>query len=209
MCAAMFSLALIGVAGSASAHVTVSTPDAEPGGFGKIVLRVPTESDTASTTSITVTLPAKTPFAFVSTQSKPGWTAKITEITHPAPVKVGDFSVTKTASEVTWTADDGGIKPGQFDEFALSVGPVPKVKELRFDTTQRYSDGTTATWDQAQTGGTEPEHPAPTLSLTKTAGTPAEVPDGSDQLARWLAIVAIVTAAGAGLIGLRNNGRNG
>ena len=55
------------------AHVTVSSTDAAPGEFGKAVFRVPTESETASTTKLVVTLPADAPFAFVSAQSKPGW----------------------------------------------------------------------------------------------------------------------------------------
>ena len=41
----------------AAAHVTVSSPDATPGGFGKLVVRVPTESDTSSTTKVEVQLP--------------------------------------------------------------------------------------------------------------------------------------------------------
>jgi hypothetical protein len=35
--------ALVAAAVPAAAHLTVSSPDAEPGGFGKLVVRVPTE----------------------------------------------------------------------------------------------------------------------------------------------------------------------
>ena len=65
------------LAAPASAHVTVSSPDATAGGFGKVVFRVPTESETASTTKLGVTLPEDTPFAFVSAQPKPGWKVDI------------------------------------------------------------------------------------------------------------------------------------
>jgi len=54
---------LLALAPAASAHVTVSTPDAAPGGYGKLVFRVPTESESASTVKLSVTLPAATPFA--------------------------------------------------------------------------------------------------------------------------------------------------
>ena len=67
------ALVLVGVANSASAHVTVSSPDAKPGGYAKLVFRVPSESDTASTTKLVVTLPKDHLFASVSAQVKDGW----------------------------------------------------------------------------------------------------------------------------------------
>ena len=68
---------------TAHAHVTVSSPDATPGGFGKLVFRVPSESDTANTTSLTVDLPTDTPFRFVSIRAVPGWTAESVTTTLP------------------------------------------------------------------------------------------------------------------------------
>ena len=205
VCAAFFSLALIGVASAASAHVSVSSPDATAGGFGKLVFRVPTESETASTTSVTVNLPAKTPFAFVSTQSKPGWTVKVTEVKHAKPIKVGDFTVSKTISAVTWTSSGTGIAPGQFDEFSISVGPIPKATSLRFTADQVYSDKSVVHWDETQKGKVEPEHPAPILKLETPAPAPTKT---SDHTSRGLAIGALVIAAASYLLGLRNNRRH-
>ena len=135
----------------AAAHVTVSSPDAVPGGFGKLVLRVPTESDTASTTKVQIQLPADTPFAFVSTKPHPGWTVATTERTLAHPITAEGFTLSKAVATVTWTASgaSAGIGPGQFDEFELSLGPFPTdVDTLSFPTTQTYSDGTVVTWDQ-------------------------------------------------------------
>lgn len=205
LCAALFSLALIGVASAASAHVTVTSTDAGAGGFGKLIFRVPTESDTASTNKVTVGLPPKTPFAFVSSQAKPGWTAKINETRHDKPVKIGDFTVSKTATSITWTSTGEGIAPGQFDEFALSVGPIPKIKSLVFSVQQGYSDGTTVDWDQIQTGKAEPELPAPTLELRSPAPKAEKSSDGSTQ---GIAIAALALATVGLAAGLRNNRRN-
>jgi uncharacterized protein YcnI len=205
ICAALFSLSLIAVASAASAHVSVSSADAKAGGFGKLVFRVPTESETASTTKVTVTLPAKTAFAFVSSQAKPGWTVKLNETRHDKPIKVGDSTLTKTVSSVTWTATGDGVAPGQFDEFALSVGPIPEVKRLDFTVRQGYSDNTTADWDEIQTGKSEPEHPAPSLDLTAAA---PETAKSSAAPGQGLAIVALALAAVGLALGLRNNRRN-
>jgi uncharacterized protein YcnI len=202
--------ALVLSAVPAAAHVTVNSPDATPGGFGKLVVRVPTESDTAATTKVAVTLPADTPFAFVSTKPHPGWTVATTERTLGTPIKAEGFTLTKAVSTVTWTAASAadGIGPGQFDEFELSLGPFPShVDALSFPTTQTYSDGSVVQWDQATAAGkAEPEHPAPTLQLTAATGagteqtdTKAAADDGtsSDTAAVWLAGAALVVAPGA------------
>ena len=192
-------LVVIGAASSASAHVTVSSPDAKPGGYGKLVFRVPTESDNTSTTKIVVTLPKDHPFAHVGAQVKDGWKVEKKEEKLPAPVKVGDVTLTKAITSVTWTATAGGIPPNDFDEFALSVGKLPDgVDSLSFPTEQTYSDGEVVKWaDAAKDGADEPEHPAPTLKLAAAVVTPA-ASDSSDSLARWLGGGGLVV----GLLGL-------
>ena len=75
--AVLVAVLALGV-GTASAHVTVSSPDAAPGGFAEVTFSVPSESYTAKTTSLKVQLPTDTPFAFVSVQPVTGWTATTT-----------------------------------------------------------------------------------------------------------------------------------
>jgi uncharacterized protein YcnI len=184
----------------AAAHVTVSSPDAAPGGFGKLVVRVPTESATASTTKLQVQLPDDTPFAFVSTKPHSGWTVATTERKLAKPITAEGFTLSKVVATVTWTASGAGIGPGQFDEFELSLGAFPSdVDTLSFPTTQSYSDGTVVVWDQASVKGQdEPEHPAPTLELaaaTQAADATAPDTDSSDSTARWLAGTALMVAA--------------
>ena len=152
----------------AAAHVTVSSPDASPGGFGKIVFRVPTESETASTVAVSVTLPSDTPFAFVSSKTKPGWTVERTTTKLDEPLEVEGFTISEAVTEITWTADGAGVGPGEFDEFEASVGPFPSgVESIVLPVVQTYDDGTEVSWDQPPNAdGSEPEHPAPELSLT-------------------------------------------
>jgi periplasmic copper chaperone A len=199
-------LALMAAAPAASAHVSVSSPDATPGGFGKLVFRVPTESATASTVKLTVSLPAATPFAEVSARSFPGWTIATTERHLAKPIKSDEgFNLTKATSTVTWTAAAGqGVAPGEFNEFELSVGPFPKrTAAIVLPTVQTYSDGTVVRWiEPTPASGDEPEHPAPTLELAAASASVKPVPqvtsavkpqasagadgDDTDGLARWL-----------------------
>ncbi|MFK4087003.1 YcnI family protein [Kribbella sp. NPDC020789] len=198
------TLVLAGAAGSASAHVTVSSPDAKPGGYAKLVFRVPTESDNTSTTKLVVSLPKDTPFAHVGAQVKDGWKVEKTTEKFPTPVKVGDVTLSGAITTVTWTALKGGIPANEFDEFALSVGRLPEnVDSLSFPAVQTYSDGEVVKWDAPRTaGGAEPEHPAPTLKLaaaiTPVAATTNEDKDSSDPLARGLGGAGLLL----GLIGL-------
>jgi len=198
------ALVLVGAATSASAHVTVSSPDAKPGGYAKLVFRVPTESDNTSTTKLVVSLPKDHPFAHVGAQVKDGWKVEKKTEKLPAPAKVGDVTLTQAITTITWTATAGGIPPNDFDEFALSVGTIPEgVDALSFSTDQTYSDGEVVKWaDVAKDGADEPEHPAPTLKLaaaiTPVAATTSETKDSSDSLARWLGGAGLLV----GLLGL-------
>jgi uncharacterized protein YcnI len=183
------ALVVIGAASSASAHVTVSSPDAKPGGYAKLVFRVPTESDNTSTTKLVVSLPKDHPFAHVGAQVKDGWKVEKKEEKLPAAVKVGDVTLTKAITTVTWTATAAGIPPNDFDEFSLSVGKLPEgVDALSFPADQTYSDGEVVKWADVAKDGAEAEHPAPTLKLaaaiTPVAATTSV--DSSDTLARWL-----------------------
>jgi uncharacterized protein YcnI len=162
---------------AAQAHVRVIPESTAGGSFTKITFRVPNESDTASTTSLVVSLPTDTPLVYVSAQQLDGWTVKITKSKLATPVEVEGATITEAASKVTWTAaKDAGIAPGEFQEFSLSGGPLPTdVKALSFPAVQTYSDGTVANWDQPQPeGADEPEHPVPSFAVT------AALPEGAD-----------------------------
>jgi periplasmic copper chaperone A len=170
--------ALIGAvtfASAAAAHVTVSPSSALQGAFTSIVFRVPTESDTASTTKVDVHLDMNNPIATVDYQALPGWTTKVTVSKLAKPITDDDGNqVTQAVSEIVWTADSAAtaIKPGQFLEFPVELGPLPKTGSIAFKTLQTYSDGSVVRWiDPTPPGGPEPENPAPVLTLT-AAGAP-------------------------------------
>jgi periplasmic copper chaperone A len=174
-------LASLLAAGAASAHVSVSSPAAVQGGYASLTFKVPTESATASTTGLKVQLPADQPLASVSVLPVYGWTHTMTKAKLAAPVGSGQNKITEAVSVVEWTADSAAsaIKPGEFNQFVLSVGPLPKAPAMTFKALQTYSDGTVVSWiEQAAEGSSaEPEHPAPTLKLAAASGSSA--PAGS------------------------------
>lgn len=164
------AVGLLALAAPASAHVTVNSPGATQGGYAVITFRVPTESDTASTSGLKVQLPTETPFASVSVQPHPGWsfTTKTTKLASPIKTDDGD-EISQAVSEIDWTADSAAtaIKPGEFDQFNISAGPLPKANTITFKAIQVYSDGSVVNWTDVPAPGStvEPDHPAPTLQL--------------------------------------------
>jgi uncharacterized protein YcnI len=164
-------LSLVAAASVAEAHVTVN-PNTEPqGGYSKVSFRVPNEEANASTTSVEVDIPVDHPIASVSVRPVPGWTATTSTSQLATPIKTDDGDVTQAVSKIVWTG--GKIDPGQFQEFDVSLGPLPKdTDRIVFKALQTYSDGTVVRWiDVPQAGQPEPDHPAPVLHLTPASAT--------------------------------------
>jgi uncharacterized protein YcnI len=162
--------AILVLPGIAQAHVTVQPGSAEGGGFSVVAFRVPNERDDASTTQVRVTLPKDQPIGSVQTTPVPGW--KITTGTRhlDKPIEMFGEQLDTVVSEVTWTATEGGIRPGQFQDFNLSLGQLPKSGELVFNTLQTYSSGEKVNWNEVSPDpSVEPEHPAPILTITPAA----------------------------------------
>jgi uncharacterized protein YcnI len=193
-------LIVIGAAGAATAHVTVNPGEAPAGGFAKLDFRVPNEQDTAVTTKLEVQLPTDTPLVFVSVMPHPGWTYAIEKTKLATPIKQEGEEITEVVSKITWSG--GTIKPGEFDDFSVSVGALPaKATSLTFKAIQTYDNGDVVRWiEEAAKGQPEPTHPAPVLTVV--AGTSGGS-DSSDGTARTLGIVGIVLGVvGAALGGL-------
>jgi uncharacterized protein YcnI len=198
-------------AGVASAHVTVNSSEATQGGYAKLTFRVPNETDDTNTTKVQVFFPKSQPLASVSIQPLPGWSYRVKTEKLTTPITSDDGAVTRAVAEIIWTADSAAdaIKPGEFDEFNVSAGPLPKAPTMEFKALQTYSNGDIVRWiDPSTPGQAEPEHPAPVLTLPVAGGdastsdtTPtvsASSDDGRANTALVLSILALVVAVGAG-----------
>jgi uncharacterized protein YcnI len=166
---------VLAIAAPAAAHVTVNPGTAQQGGFPKLTFRVPNEMDKATTTTVEVDFPQDTPIPSVSVKPLPGWTPTVTTAKLATPIKDDDGNdVTQAVSKIVWKADSpaAAVQPGQFQEFDVSAGPLPKADQIVFKALQTYSDGTIVRWIEIpQAGQPEPEHPAPILKLTSGDST--------------------------------------
>ncbi|GAB3405058.1 YcnI family protein [Schumannella luteola] len=163
---------------AASAHVTVGPNTAAAGSYATVNVKVPTESDTASTTKIELDLPTDTPLSYVAYEPIAGWTVELVKEKLPKAVKVGDSTLTEGYTTVVWTATGEGIKPGEFVQFPVTLGPVPDVDKLVLPAHQSYSDGSVVDWDET---GADAEDPAPTVYVNEAP--PADEHGGSHSAA--------------------------
>ncbi|UQU61987.1 YcnI family protein [Couchioplanes caeruleus] len=204
----------------AAAHVTVNPNTAVQGGYAKVTFRVPNETDSAATTKVEVNLPTDTPFASVSLKPVAGWTMVAQKSKLAKPIEAHGAQISEAVSKITWTAaGDAAIKPGQFQEFDVSLGPLPEVDQVVFKALQTYSDGTVVRWiDEPATDGTEPEKPAPVLKLTPAGAPGADAPaaapgpsvaavadDGDDEDGSggtWTGVAGIVLGLAGLVLGL-------
>jgi len=153
-------------AGPAFAHVTVQPEQAEKGGYSTVDFKVPNERDDSSTVKVEVNLPTDHPLASVMPEAVPGWDVKVTKSKLAKPIETDDGKVTEAVTKITWTG--GKIEPGMFQQFPVSVGPLPKdADQLAFKALQTYDDKQVARWiEEPKKGAPEPENPAPVLKLT-------------------------------------------
>jgi len=175
------TLSALTVPAVAQAHVTVQPSTAAAGSFVVEDVRVPNETDDAITTKVAVQFPEG--FAEASYQTVPGWTVKVVKEKLATPAKTDDGEVTEGIKTMTWTAKSkaGGIAPGQFQDFPLSVQIPGKAGDtLTFKALQTYSDGTVARW----IGAPGADKPAPQVQVTAAADDHhAAAPAASDTAA--------------------------
>jgi uncharacterized protein YcnI len=188
--------ATLALPGIASAHVSIQPGTVEGGEGAVIAVRVPNERDDASTTSLKLVLPVETPLGSVRTTEMPGWRATTATRKLAQPIDVFGRKVDTVVSQVTWTSTDGaGIRPGQYKDFNLSLGPLPESGELVFSAVQTYSGGETVSWNEVSADKTtEPEHPAPVLQITPEAGTAGTAGTGKDASSDATGVATAATA---------------
>ncbi len=135
--------AALALPAAAGAHVTLQPSEATAGGFTRLDVRVPNEEESKATTKVEVQLPA-------------GFDA-------PSYERVAGWRITTAKDSVTFSATGDGIKPGQFQDFGLSVR-IPEGaagSKLEFKALQTYEGDEVVRW----IGAPGSDRPAPQVTL--------------------------------------------
>src|SRR3954463_2084647 len=164
--AAATAVAALAIPAAAQAHVTLQPNQAAAGAFTVLDVRVPTERDDASTAKVDVQFPNG--FAAASYQAVPGWKVRVIKKKLATPIQTDDGPITEGVSRMVWTrtSSGGGIKPGQFQDFPISVQiPGKAGDKLTFKAVQTYSNGEVVRW----IGAPGSDQPAPQVTVTAAA----------------------------------------
>ncbi|MFZ7761407.1 YcnI family protein [Bacillus velezensis] len=176
------TLSLVGFTAQTSAHVSVKPAESAAGSWETYTMKVPVEKN-EPTTKVVLKMPAGVEFQ--QYQPIPGWKTSVS--------KHDDKAVS-----VTWEAKDGGIQPGQFQQFTFVAKNPEKSGDAAWDAYQYYKDGSIVEW----TGDEKADTPHSITKITKSASvTDAHGAEQSNEESKSgvsaLDIAAIVLSAAA------------
>lgn len=197
--------ACLALAGPAHAHVTLQPKQAPADGYTRLDVRVPNESDEASTEKVRLQFPPG--FHAVRHEPIDGWRVKVKMRELDEPVELHGEQISEEVAELSFTARDGeGIGPGEFRDFGLSLRiPDKPNSTLTFKALQTYSDGEVVRW----IGPPDSEKPAARveiISAAETHGTqtksavPAAAVTDDDSAPSTALVIAALVLGGLGLL---------
>ncbi|AZN42856.1 YcnI family copper-binding membrane protein [Paenibacillus albus] len=181
------AISLFLFAGIASAHVTVQPPTVEQNSYQVFAVRVPSEKENVTTTTVKVKVADGVKVSRV--EPKTGWKYELES----------DPS-TKAITAITWTAEGAGLSQTEFTDFRMSGKVAEDAKQLVWKAYQTYSDKSVVEW----VGGDGAEYPASVTTVTAAAagagdsghggGTSSETAGGKDAAANNTAASSDETA---------------
>jgi len=210
---------VVGAAGAASAHVSVTPSSTAAGAYAVLTFSVGHGCGTSPTTRLAVQIPEEV--LSVTPTVNPGWTVEKKTEKLESPSSDGHGAEqSERVSEVVYTAKTP-LADGLRDTISLQL-PLPEKEgeKLVFPVIQTCEEGETAWTQTYEEGEDEPESPAPFVVTTAaesdghghgastTEDEPAEAGTGSDALG-WTGVVlgALgLVAGGAALARTRSRG---
>ena len=168
-------IGLLALAAPASARVSIVPGQTEGGGTKTFAFRLANERPDTASNRLELVFPQDPPIAFVEVAQVEGWTATIRPRPLTPPVKVGDREITEVAASVV--LEGGTVPPGQFEQFLITMGPLPQNGELAFEATQGFTNGAVERW----TNASGPGSPVITIGNPSAQGTlPAPPPPDAE-----------------------------
>ena len=157
-------------AGTAAAHVEITPSSLPKGGDAMFSFSVPNEEQGANTIGFEVTFPTKTPIASVQRETHD----RLDDHDRDDEARQADAPPTTVRSPRRCRRSRGPRPPaashrGSSTSSRCRPARSPRrPSKLEFKALQTYNDGTIVRWiDPVVKGTPEPEHPAPTVTLTK------------------------------------------
>ncbi|HVW43966.1 MAG TPA: DUF1775 domain-containing protein [Amycolatopsis sp.] len=140
----------------AAAQVSIVPDQITGGGTQTFAFRMANERHDTTATRLELTFPQDPAVAFVRVEPVRGWTETVHSRPLNPPVKAGDKMISEVAA--TLVLEGGSVPPGQFEQFLVTMGPLPPNGAIVFEATETFANGAVSHW--AATPGQ-----GPTISL--------------------------------------------
>lgn len=130
---------IVTFAAPAAARVSIVPDTATGGGTQTFAFRLANERTDTASTELELVFPQDPPVAFVEIDPAPGWSATVTPRPLNPPLRADGKLVTEVAGSIVLRG--GSVAPRQFEQFVVTMGPLPATGRLAFVGTQRYANG--------------------------------------------------------------------
>lgn len=157
-------LGVLALAPPAAAQVSIVPDRVEGGGTHTFAFRLANERADTKSTRLELVFPATPPVAYVKVDPAPGWTVSVRPRPLDPPIEAGDKVIREAAGTLVF--DGGAVAPRQFEQFLVTMGPLPADGRLLFEATQTFANGTVAHWNQTTS-------PAPAITFGAGPVAPA------------------------------------
>jgi uncharacterized protein YcnI len=144
-------LGLLAIAPAAQARVSIVPGAVSGGGTTVFAFRLANERTDTTAVRLELTFPQSPPIAFAEVAGVRGWTATITPRDLPTPVQAGDRTISQVVGSIVLSG--GSVGPRQFEQFLITLGPLPTDGRLAFDAVQGYANGQADTFTGAAAPG--------------------------------------------------------
>jgi uncharacterized protein YcnI len=157
-------LGMLALSAPAAAQVSIVPDRVDGGGTQTFAFRLANERADTKSTRLELVFPQNPPVAYVEVAPAPGWTATVRPRPLTPPLRAGGKVIGEAAG--TLVLEGGAVAPKQFEQFLVTMGPLPADGRLAFQATQTFADGAVAHWDETTS-------PAPAITF---GSGPAPVP---------------------------------
>ncbi len=174
-------LGVLALAPPAAAQVSIVPDRVDGGGTHTFAFRLANERADTKSTRLELVFPPTPPVAYVKVDPAPGWTVAVRPRPLDAPIEAGGKVIREAAATLVF--EGGAVAPRQFEQFLVTMGPLPADGRLLFEATQTFANGAVAHWNQTTSPAPAITFGAGPVAPAAEAGAQQPVPADGDAAA--------------------------
>jgi uncharacterized protein YcnI len=154
---------MLALSAPAAAQVSIVPDRVDGGGTQTFAFRLANERADTKSTRLELVFPQNPPVAYVEVAPARGWTATVRPRPLDPPLQAGGKVISEVAGTLVF--EGGAVAPRQFEQFLVTMGPLPADGRLLFQATQTFANGAVAQWNETTS-------PAPAITFGAGAIAP-------------------------------------